>query len=48
MNDYVWRFALDGKLIGKKSPENLFTETDLYTIPMPDGSRNLEPEHDDR
>jgi hypothetical protein len=42
---FVWRFALDGTLIARKSPENLFKETDFYTIPMPDGSRNLDLEH---
>src|SRR5450755_976605 len=44
MNDYVWRFSLGASLIGKKSPENLFKETDAYTISMPDGTRNLELE----
>jgi len=43
--DFVWRFTPAGELIGRKSPENLFTETDFYTIPMPDGSRNLTLEH---
>jgi hypothetical protein len=45
MDPYVWRFTRDGRPAGKKSPENLFKETDFYTIPMPDGTRNLELEH---
>jgi hypothetical protein len=45
MDDYVWRFTPKGEPAARKAPENLFTETDFYTIPMPDGSRNLELEH---
>jgi hypothetical protein len=45
MDPYVWRFMRDGRSAGKKSPENLFKETDFYTIPMPDGTRNLELEN---
>jgi hypothetical protein len=45
MDDYVWRFTPNGDPAGRKAPENLFTETDFYTIPMPDGSRNLDFEH---
>jgi hypothetical protein len=45
MDDYVWRFTPNGEPAGRKAPENLFTETDFYTIPMPDGTRNLEFEH---
>lgn len=42
---FVWRFTPGGDLIGRKAPVNLFTENDFYTIPMPDGSRNLDLEH---
>jgi hypothetical protein len=45
MEPYVWRFTREGQPAGRKSPYNIFKEIDLYTIPMPDGSRNLELEH---
>ena len=38
---YVWRFAKDGTDARRKAPENIFHETDLYTITMPDGERDL-------
>ena len=38
---YVWRFAKDGTDARRKAPENIFHETDLYTISMPDGERDL-------
>ncbi|MDX0563285.1 DUF4238 domain-containing protein [Sinorhizobium medicae] len=38
---YIWLFSKEGGEGRRKSPENTFTETDMYTIPMPDGSRNL-------
>src|ERR1700704_3168622 len=40
-NPYVHVFSKDGSASRKKSPENLFTETDLYTIHLPDGGRDL-------
>lgn len=42
---YVWTFARDGGVGRKKAPANLFTETDMYTIPLPDGGRDLRIEH---
>lgn len=42
---YVWVFARDGVSPRRKAPDNLFHETDLYTIDLPDGSRNLILEH---
>jgi hypothetical protein len=42
---YVHVFSKDGGTSRKKSPENLFTETDLYTIRLPDGARDLRLEH---
>lgn len=30
--DYVWVFDYDGKNSKKKSPKNIFFESDLYTI----------------
>lgn len=41
---FVWRFTPDGELIGRKSPANLFAETDFYTIPLPRGGRGVELE----
>jgi len=38
---YVWVFSKDGTHIRRKSPANLFAETDLYTIRAEDSSRNL-------
>ncbi len=42
---YVWVFDRDGSRPRNKSPINLFQETDIYTIPLPDGGRNLYLEH---
>jgi uncharacterized protein DUF4238 len=42
---YVWRFAKDGTNGRRKAPENIFHETDLYTIIAPDGGRDLRLEH---
>lgn len=42
---YVWLFPNGGGEGKRKSPENIFKETDLYTIPMPDGSRDLRLEN---
>src|SRR5713101_1674681 len=38
---YVWRFNKDGSCPRGKAPENLFHETDLYTIHRADGGRDL-------
>lgn len=42
---YVWLFERDGSNPRRKAPENIFHETDLYTINSPDGGRNLVLEH---
>lgn len=38
---YVWLFNKDGSGARRKAPENIFHETDLYTIRGPDGRRDL-------
>ena len=38
---YIWRISRDGSERKRKSPEKSFTETDKYTIHLPDGSRSL-------
>ncbi|MGX9218954.1 DUF4238 domain-containing protein [Massilia varians] len=42
---YVWVFNRDGSNPRRKAPVNLFTETDIYTITLPDGGRDLRLEH---
>jgi len=42
---YVWLFSSDGSNPRRKAPENIFHETDLYTIELPGGGRNLVLEH---
>jgi len=42
---YLWLFDKDGLNSRSKSPENIFYETDMYTIKHADGSRNLVLEH---
>lgn len=44
-NPYVWVFNRDGSGARPKSPANLFTESDIYTIVHPDGQRDLRLEH---
>jgi Protein of unknown function (DUF4238) len=46
MHPYVWTFDPSGGAGRKRAPSNLFTETDIYTISMPDGSRDLRIEHE--
>jgi Protein of unknown function (DUF4238) len=38
---YVWIFAKEGTQSKRKAPENIFFETDTYTIKSADGSRAL-------
>lgn len=45
MTPYVWTFPRAGGAAKAKSPNNLFTETDMYTIPRLDGGRDLRIEH---
>jgi hypothetical protein len=42
---YVWRFNKDGSAPRRKAPKNIFHETDLYTIHLPNGERDLVLEH---
>ncbi len=42
---FVWIFDKSGRSGRRKAPENIFRETDMYTIHMPDGSRDLRLEH---
>lgn len=42
---YVWLFHKDGSGARRKAPENIFYETDLYTIHRADGERDLILEH---
>jgi hypothetical protein len=42
---YVWIFPKDGGNGQRKSPRNIFAETDFYTIHLPDGARDLSLEH---
>ncbi len=42
---YVWRFSRDGSSSARKAPDTVFHETDLYTIKLPDGGRDLVLEH---
>ena len=42
---YVHVFSKDGSSSRRKPPSKIFTETDLYTIPRPDGGRDLRLEH---
>lgn len=45
MTPFVWTFPRAGGEGKAKSPGKLFTETDMYTIPRPDGGRDLRIEH---
>jgi hypothetical protein len=38
---YVWRFNKEGTDPRRKAPENIFHETDMYTIRRGDGERDL-------
>lgn len=42
---YIWQFNRLGENGRKKSPAKLFTETDIYSVPLPDGQRDLTLEH---
>ena len=42
---YVWRFSKDGKQVKRKPPRKIFFEKDMYTIHLPDGTRDLRLEH---
>lgn len=42
---YVWRVEKNGTGSRRKAPRNIFTEKDMYTLPGPDGKRELGLEH---
>jgi uncharacterized protein DUF4238 len=42
---FVHVFSKDGSTHRKRAPDNLFSATDLYTIKLPDGGRDLRLEH---
>lgn len=42
---YLWCFDRDGSNARRKSPVNIFTENDIYTIVLPDGTRDIRLEH---
>ena len=42
---YIWLFERDGSTPRKKSPSNIFKETDFYTVEKADGTRDLSLEH---
>ena len=46
MQPFVWIFDPDGGVGRRRAPQNLFTETDIYTIVRPDGVRDLQIEHE--
>lgn len=45
MQPYVWMLDPAGGPGKKRAPHKLFSETEIYTISRPDGSRNLKIEH---
>lgn len=42
---YVWRFSKDGETVKRKAPKTMFTKTDMYTVHLADGTRDLTVEH---
>src|SRR5213594_1572971 len=42
---FVWMFSKNGESSKSKAPKNIFSEKDLYTIHLPDGTRDLTIEH---
>jgi len=44
-DEYVWMFSYDGESVKRKSPKNIFYETDMYTITDEKGNRILDIEH---
>src|SRR5260370_7377827 len=38
---FIWRISKDGSSKQKRSPKKSFTATDMYTIRLPNGDRNL-------
>lgn len=42
---YVWLVSKDGQSVDNKAPQNIFNETDFFTVFDEYGNRNLEVEH---
>jgi hypothetical protein len=42
---FVWVFSKDGSTSKRRAPSNLFTESDMYTLTLEDGTRDLSIEH---
>lgn len=42
---YIWMFSKDGKTKKKKAPKKIFYETDMYTVQMPDGTKDYRLEN---
>lgn len=42
---FVWVFPKDGSISKRRAPRNLFTESDMYTLTLEDGTRDLSIEH---
>ncbi len=38
---YVWMWTKDGNSSRRRAPRNIFRETDIYTMELPDGSRDV-------
>jgi len=38
---YIWMFSKDGKIKKNKAPKKTFTETDMYTVRMPNGTKDF-------
>lgn len=41
----VYHYGVDGRYRGWRPPSRIFTADDLYTVPQPDGGRDLKTEH---
>ena len=42
---YIWIFSKDGRTRKKKAPRKIFSETDMYTVNMPNGTKDYRLEH---
>jgi Protein of unknown function (DUF4238) len=45
MEPYVWRFSCSGDEVSRRSPNNIFKETDFYTLIDAEGQRDLRLEN---
>jgi hypothetical protein len=44
-DEYVWMFSGDGESVKRRNPQNIFYESDMYTIVDENGNRILDIEH---